>query len=526
MLGQVPYKDSYGKRMQTGFGGIVHTPACGDGELFNTQNLTADYYPILAPRKARGLYKSLTKANGLAGRDVLMWVDGTTFFYNNVAKGTVTDSRKKFYFIGPWVIIWPDKKFYNSLTDVFGGLEETYVSGAGQISFSDGTYAEVAAKANCIVTTGNAFNFEVGDAVTITRCTVEKNNTVPIIREISDDKKTLRFYENTFTIASGTAYTEAGAITIARKIPDMDFLCQNENRLWGGKGDMIYASASGNPKVWMDYDNLGTSSWYTPVGSEGDFTGCCGALGFPIFMKEDRIYKVYGSVPSEFKTLESASMGLLKGCERSFAIAGETLCYRSRHGIVRYSGGYPYIIDMELGAFSPLSAAAGTDGRKYYVSGLDADGNSVFLCYDTRYKTWVHEDNTLATDFANAEDGLYFLSGNNIWKIENAAGCTVEDNVQSVAEFGDFFETSPQKKGLIAIQILADVPQDTTLTAFIRYDNDAAWTNIGSLTGSKKMNKLQLKYRRCDYWRLKLVGTGAWKVHAIAREYSNGSDKD
>lgn len=523
MLSQVPYKDGYGKRMLTGFGGIVHIPACGDGELYDSQNLTADYYPLMGARKERGLYKTLTKANGLAARDVLMWVDGTKFYYNGVEKGTVTDSRKAFYFIGAHVIIWPDKAYYNVNTDTFGGLEEIYVSGVGQISFSDGQYAGVSAKANCIVTTGTAFKFEVGDAVTISGCGVSANNIVPIIREISDDKKTLRFYENTFKISNGTSYTEAGAITIARKVPDMDFLCQNENRLWGGKGDDIYCCNLGNPKVWMDYDGLATGSWSVSVGSEGDFTGCVSAFGYAIFMKEERIYKVYGTKPSDFKVLDSARSGVLGGCERSFAIAGETLFFRSRAGVVRYSGGYPSFVDSELGELSPRSAAAGSDGRKYYISGTDDNGNGVFLCYDTRFRTWIKEDNTIATDFAYA-NGLYYLSGNEIWKIESGAECEKEASVESVAEFGDFYEGSPQIKTIAAIQIRADVPEDATLKAYIRYDNETSWTEIGTLTGAKQMHKLPLLQHRCDYWRLKLVGTGLWKVHAIAREYAQGSD--
>lgn len=525
MLGQIPYKDSNGKKMQTGFGGIVHTPACGDGELYDTQNLSADYYPLLAPRKARGLYRTLIKGNGLAGRDVLMWVDGTTFYYNGISKGTVADSHKDFYFIGPWVIIWPDKACYNTVTGVFGNLEETYVSGAGQIRFADGTYAGVAAKANCIVTTGAAFAFEVGAAVTISGCAVAANNIIPIIREISTDKKTLRFYENTFTIATGTSYTESGVVTIKRAVPDMDFLCQNENRLWGCKGDDIYCTNLGNPKVWMDYDGLATGSWSWPCGSEGDFTGCVSAFGFAIFMKEERVYKLYGTKPSDFKVIDNARMGLLTGCNKSFANAGETLCYRARQGIVRYTGGYPYDVDEGLGVYSPAAAAAGSDGRKYYVSGLDANGSSVFLCYDTRYKTWIKEDGTLATDFANALDGLYFLNdAGEIWKVEHAEGCTIEASVPSIAEFGDYYEGSPQKKELVAIQIRAEVPTGSTLTAYIRFDNAATWTELGALTGDKQMHRFPMVPQRCDFWRLKLVGTGSWKAFAIAREYSQGSD--
>ncbi|MEG1758483.1 MAG: hypothetical protein RR235_08530, partial [Oscillospiraceae bacterium] len=470
----------------------------------------------------RGLYKTLTKANGLAGRDVLMWVDGTEFFYNGVKKGDVWDSRKDFYFIGPYIVIWPDKAFYNVKLDSFGRLEERYLGGVGQISFCNGTYAEAAAIANCIVTSGTAFAFDVGDAVTISGCSDAKNNICAIVREISDDKKTLRFYENTFHIASGTSYSEAGTVTIERKLPDMDFLCENENRLWGCRGDEIFCSSLGNPKVWMDYDGLATCSWSGAVGSAGDFVACASFLGYAIFFKEDCIHKVYGSKPSDFQIQDGGSAGVKSGCNGSFAIAGETLFYRSRAGIVRYNGGFPYQIDKELGTLSPLNAVAGTDGRKYFVSGVDSAGRGVFLCYDTQNKLWLREDDAKATAFAFAE-GLYFLAGNEIWKIEAESG-TAATNVSSFAEFGDFYEGSPNRKTVSAIQIRADVHDGAVLRALIRFDNDTQWQDLGTLSGDKEMHKLSIVPRRCDYWRLRLEGLGEFKVYAIAREFAAGTD--
>lgn len=74
MLGQVYYKEDKGKRLQAGFGGLTHTPACRDGELFDSGNLTADFFPVMASRQPRRLYQALGKANGLGGHDALAGV--------------------------------------------------------------------------------------------------------------------------------------------------------------------------------------------------------------------------------------------------------------------------------------------------------------------------------------------------------------------------------------------------------------------------------------------------------------------
>lgn len=525
MLRQIPYGDGYGKRLQTEFKGLNHTLGAADGELFDCRNLSSASYPVMRPRKKRGLFAVLGKANGLGGRDALMWADGTEFFYDGAKKGDVADSRKQFYFLGPYVVIWPDKLFYNVKTDEFGSLEAEYVSGAGEISFSDGTYAEEPAEKNSIVTTGAPFPFEAGDAVVISGCAVEANNTTPIIREISEDRKTLRFYENCFAIESGTRYTEAGAVTLKRSVPDMDFLCENENRLWGCRGDEIYCSSLGNPKVWMDYDGLATGSWAGSVGSAGDFTGCASFLGYATFFKERAIHKVYGTKPSDFQYSDGPDMGLLSGCEGSLAVAGETLFYRSPAGIVRYNGGFPYLIDRELGELSPRGCAAGSDGRRYYISGTDSGGQDVFLCYDTQTRLWMREDDIRAEAFALASDGLYFLAGNEIWKVEAGENTQAEETVTSWAEFADFYESSPNEKGLRAIQVLAEVPEGAALTASISV-NGEPWRDIGSITGERKtMHKLEIIHERVFFWRLRLEGTGDWRVYSAAREYYPGSDQ-
>lgn len=146
---------------------------------------------------------------GIYGHDELALVDGTQFSYGGVVKGTVTDSEKTIIALGSYLLIFPDKAFYNITTDTFGQMEAGYSSGAGEISFHDGSLYEEMASANCITTSGEAFPFRIGDAVTITGCTTQSsNNKTPVIREISEDGKTLRFYENIFTIESGV-YAEA-----------------------------------------------------------------------------------------------------------------------------------------------------------------------------------------------------------------------------------------------------------------------------------------------------------------------------
>ena len=300
-LPEMKYGDGLTKRAQVRFGGYDHRTGAGDGTLWDMENLTSDQFPLLAARPPRALERTLAAPGGLWGHGRLCWADGDGFYYDGRRVGTVSPGRKQFAGMGSRILIWPDKAVYNTATGVFESLEASATL-AG-VSFRNGTLYGEEAERNTLHCAGADFRtlFSPGDATAISGCTRRpKNNKTPIVREISEDGHSLRFYENVFEL-DGTeekpeAYTEPGPITIARTLPDMDFICVNDNRLWGCKGDSIYCSKLGDPKNFNVFDGLGTDSFQVDAGSAGDFTACASFLGYPCFFKADRIYKMYGDL--------------------------------------------------------------------------------------------------------------------------------------------------------------------------------------------------------------------------------------
>lgn len=122
-LPQVSYADGIKTAKQDEFAGLNHNLGAKDGELWDMRNLCSDYSPLLATRSRRMLYKTLQDPGGLFCWDKLCWVDGTTFYYDGVAKGTVTAGRKTFTALGAYIVIFPDKAYYNTAADEFGNLE-------------------------------------------------------------------------------------------------------------------------------------------------------------------------------------------------------------------------------------------------------------------------------------------------------------------------------------------------------------------------------------------------------------------
>ncbi len=330
-----------------------------------------------------------------------------------------------------------------------------------------------------------------------------------------------------------TDYTEAGEITVIRPVPDLDHVCVNENRLWGCKGDTIYASALGDPFNFYVFDGLSTDSWQSGTVDSGDFTACVSYLGYPVFFKEDAVYKVYGERPSNFQWTPSARLGVKAGCAGSLAVAGETLYYLSRAGIVAYTGGIPAVISGELGANTGWEdAKAGSDALRYYVSMSDGTEYSLFV-YDTRWRTWHREDAVQAAGFAFWDGGLHMLAADGkLWRLDGGAG-TKEGPLSWTAEFADsvrVYETadtgSQNKKGLLRLRLRCSLAAGSSVSAAVMYDSDGVWHDAGTMAGAavKKSYDLPLILRRCDHYRLKLTGTGESVIYSLTEvKYGAGN---
>lgn len=523
-LPSMVYSDNIKKYQQTQFNGYDHTRAAQDGALWDMKNLTSDEYPLLSPRRPRYRAATLTKPNGLYAKDGLYWVDGTGFYAGGVKKGTVSDSRKVFAGLGAYIVILPDKAYYDRLTGKFGFLEESW---SGTASIQNGTYAGEEAAANTIYAAGADWGaaFREGDAVTISGAkTHPENDQTIIIREIDGDY--LRFYENSFTVGEGG---DTETLTISRSVPDMDFICENENRLWGCKEDTIYASKLGDPFNWNVFDGLSTDSYAVNVGSAGDFTACCSYLGYPVFFKEENIYKVYGEKPSNYQVMSSASLGVEKGSHLSPAIAGEVLFYLSRAGVVAYSGGIPQSVAAPFGTDRYRNAVGGSDGVKYYISMEDAGGRWSLFVFDTRNNLWHKEDALEAVGFG-WDTELYFLAaGGTLWLNGNARtvpeGAEREGAVESMAEFGDFVEDDPNKKGTAKLQVRIELDAGAQVTLLMMFDSSGEWEEKAVLTAHvKRSYYLPIIPRRSDHFRLRLVGTGGWRLYSLVRESYSGSE--
>ena len=265
--------------------------------------------------------------------------------------------------------------------------------------------------------------FSVGCPVTITGADVAANNV--------EGKTLIGITGTTLTFADDTFLedTQENQITVSRVLPDLDYVCESQNRLWGVSNTkenrvwnadtksfdtflsrVIYASALGDPTNFYLYEGTTLDSFAVVVGSEGDFTAICKYDRSVLCFKENTLHRIYGDYPAEYAITERPLFGVAEGAAGSLTNIGSVLYYLGRDGVYVFSGNTPTLISGAFGEKRFTRAYAGAVGPLYYLSAKEADGEWGLYVYDTRKGIWLREDDTFATSFATVDGSLYFTS--------------------------------------------------------------------------------------------------------------------
>lgn len=336
--------------------------------------------------------------------------------------------------------------------------------------------------------------------------------------------------------------TIADQISVTRKMPQMDFVIESDNRLWGCRYGLanngqvvneIYASRLGDFKNWNTFLGTSEDSYVASCGTDGRFTGAITHLGYPLFFKEDCMHKVYGKIPSNFQIQSTACRGVEKGSERSLAIVNEVLYYKSPSGICAYDGSLPAEVGMAFGEKRYRNAVAGSFGNKYYVSMQDVSNSKYSLfVYDAARKMWHREDELQAEAFCPCRGDLYFIDHAD-GKIKTVCGTGTKDTapISWYAETGIIgmdmgsASFSSGKKYLSRVLIRLTIDDGATFKVYAQYDTEGTWEQVFSVTGtSLRTFVLPIRPRRCDHLRLRFAGTGDCRVYSVTKKFEQGSD--
>lgn len=324
-----------------------------------------------------------------------------------------------------------------------------------------------------------------------------------------------------------------GTLLIKRNIPQMDFVVEKNNRLWGcsSENHEIYASALGDPTNWYSYQGIASDSYAATIGSQGEFTGIASVDDLTVFFKEDCLHIVRGDMPSNYTIETVYGAGLQKGSEKSLRVINEVLYYKGRDGVYAFNGLLPVKISEDLGNETYYNAAAGELGNKYYISMKDGDGNWHMFVYDTKRELWFREDNACASVFSRLGYELYYLSADELYSVngtnegfESWIG-EEETDFEWYAVTGDIGIDSADNKYISKLQFRMEAEKGTQIAIDVQYDKSGIWEcKYMHNPTTLRVFTVPIIPRRCDTMKIRLRGKGNFKLYSITKTVEQGSE--
>lgn len=358
-----------------------------------------------------------------------------------------------------------------------------------------------------------------------------------------------KYYGNT----GGTVpYGKLDCLAICRSVPELAFVTELNNRLWGCSedGHEIYCTKLGDPDNWYAYEGISTDSEAITVGSDGEFTGCVALNGQVLFFKEDCIHKVYGDY-TPFTAVTMNVKGIQKGSSQGIAVIEGVLYYKAIDGIYAYAGATPTRISAALGREVYYDAVFGTLGKKLYCSLKDGRGEYKLFVYDTSTGIWTREQNTFMRFTCECGGEMYYLDGTDgkIYTVGGSEGSLnlsfskkvngkgeeyggknpfvpeYEKTMKWFFETGDLGLDSPGKKSISRFMMRIKLESGAGLTVSVMYDSSGVWQEYRRVNPSQRVSTVNIPIvpKRCDHLKIRICGEGGFTLYSISKMYKSGS---
>lgn len=571
-LEQIPNVVEPTERAVISFGGYSNNPVISSGEMRDMLNLTSDQYPYLSQRQPRGLYAkhgpvayvdgespvySIENRNDItnimAWKEKLAIVAGHELIYDDTIMATLSEAGDKILVgIKDMLCVFPDKICVD--TSVKPAVVKNLYADTGTLLAQSITLWTNAIRFQTAMATDL---FKEGDAIDIkfTPNNTSTDISVSVVVKGYEGGILLKLPENTYNEAN-TGYSDlvewgdnvsgksiTAEIKASRNVPDMDYVVEYQNRLWGCKGSDIYSSKLGDPTNWFYYTSgemeNAADSYSVAVGTDGDFTGIAAFPSHLVFFKESFIHRLYGqNKPSTYQLYTLECNGMEKGSFKSAVTVDGVLYYKSPLGIMAYSGDYPVHITASFRQ-KYKNACAGTDKSKYWISMQnDVSDEWELFCYDFVRKMWHKEDNTHALQFTTLDGRVMYINKTDtdteIRYISAAADDKVpkeDERIPWMALFGEFDEvyefkgsSQIQKKKVYSKMFLRfTMEPNSEIIVKIKTD-DSNWEIVSSLnTQTERSVYLPILPRRCDKFSIMLEGKGRTRIESLVRAVRPGS---
>lgn len=509
-----------------------------DGAVWDGDGFSSDRYPSLSPRlptETVDEYREPSRVFAYGGGFLV--VDGNELKWNGETV-TMLENTENLLIAGinSKIVIFPQKLAVDvsgstpkleSLECTLKGMLRYQVS-ANEYVEDEGQYFDLL---RCYYKDNTPFLFEglrINDTISISGLRYkdhdkEGNPIVNLkieaitIRYISPDKEQIGFYANSLPklIKSGLPKP----MTFKRVVPDVDTLCESNNRLWATVGNTIRASALGDPTNWNRYDGLSDDSYAVDVATDGAFTAC-GHYGTHVaFFKENVIHKIYGSRPANYQMVSAVVPGVTSGAARTLATVGGVLYYVGNGGVYAYDGDCPTCISLPFAGRTIVPHFGVGTAQNYYLY-ADIGSGDMLLCYDTRKNVWSVENRLWLTD-ATYSDGKRYDLCTDGRLLRSGAG---NENVEWWVQLADIDEGASERKRYQKLTIRCQMNGESTLRVDIRAGK-GSWHEVFAAQGAHSdVLYIPVYPVHCTSLGIRFRCTGDVTIHSITRQFVALSD--
>lgn len=481
-------------------GGLCLTGEWQSGELAYGDRLRTDDSPGLCPRIPPLEVGRYDAPQTLWAGGGLVVAAGTKLYYNGALVGSVSAGPKQMAYVGRKVVIFPDKKYIDTLSGRLMDMEAAV------------TLLRAAFETGGIAKTNYNWPFSVGDAVEISGCIeYEQNNQMLIIRNV--DENGLWFDDGVFDPG-----IETSEVTIRRRAPDLEVVCESGNRLWGCSGNTIYGSRLGDPLNFYVYEGLSTDSYALETPGGGAFTGCAAYASHIVFFKENMAYKLYGTRPANYQLMTVHIPGVRRGCAATLWNDSEDLYYLGVMGLYAYSGGVPELLSERLGPIEGEDACGCVWMGRYYLSATVGGAPGIYT-YDIRRRVWLPwETGTRAVGFGETDGQMQVLTQDGrLLHLDGGSGREAWS-----AELRPFRDGTGRSSRCTSVVIDAQTAPGGWF-ALDWADRSGVWRQAALFDGRRQgLRAVRLPPNRGSELRLRLRGFGDCRIRAIERRVTVG----
>ncbi len=584
------------KDYQIEFKGLNRNDYISDGEFSKMINMTTDEYPVMSTRAERGeLLIDMEGVTGIICRDGYIYASKGKYLYKYNADGmkdtqyylNLNDKKKTLLNMGAYIVVFPDKKLFNTQTAEVIEMEK-------QINITKGSYYQAITNSEGEVYPGTPIGYEL--LIDDVNISVSSGDTAPKPMAKTNywwntaaDSIELNVYssqQGTWNLVSGREYIGLAENRWMSKTMDVsgfevgDSVTYNYVDSTEGKGTIVKIINTSDvmgfiikpnedlPKI-VEYPTIKTIKIYKETPSM-DYVG---ELNNRLYGCSSEKHEVYVSAlgnPSawyKYEGIASDSYAATIGTDGDFtgiAVYNDYVYFFKENYIHVISGTKPSNFTIttlrqngiEKGSSKSTAVASG------YLFYKSVDG---IVCFNGSIGT-VISDKLKIDYYLNAIAGgykdKYYISMQNIelkrelyvydtrtgfWCQEDEPGIESilsdgkklllivsgkiitttnghEKSIKWLVETGDIDGGTLTKKFIHKIIIRASMEKNMRVE--IMYDSDGVWRNVYAASDNitKKIVPITIIKQRCDHFKIRLSGTGNTKIFALSKIVEKGSE--